>query len=58
MDSHEIPLTLISLPQYISEVDYIPAVKWRLLDLSADGEILMKLIKTVPHRRSCALGFA
>jgi hypothetical protein len=32
--------------QYISEDDYIPAVKWRLLDLSADGEILMKLIAT------------
>jgi len=38
----------------LTENDYIPAVKWRLLGLSADGEILPKLIETMRHHRSCA----
>jgi hypothetical protein len=34
----------------IWEDDDIPAVKWRLLDLSANGEILMKLIEMARTR--------
>jgi hypothetical protein len=34
----------------IWEDDDIPAIKWRLLDLSADGEILMKLIEMARTR--------